>query len=70
MAKKKWVEFFPMKPLKFLENVTNAIIDRRKAKLDVRDDFIQSMIEREEEQSEPTRDDIKDNDILFYFINF
>jgi cytochrome P450 family 3 subfamily A len=58
LAKKKWVEFFPMKPLKFLENVTNAIIDRRKAKLDVRDDFIQSMIEKE--QSEPKGHDVKD----------
>ena len=54
MAKKKWVEFFPMKPLRFLENITNAIIDRRKAKLDVRDDFIQSMIEREEEEKKET----------------
>ena len=37
-----------MAPLKFLEEVTNTIIARRKAKLDVRDDFIQSMIEHEE----------------------
>ena len=56
MAKKKWVEFFPMKPLSFLENVTNAIIDRRKAKLDVRADFIQSMIDREEEEKTETNE--------------
>ena len=63
LAKKKWVEFFPMKPLGFLESVTNAIIDRRKAKLDVRADFIQSMIDREEEEkTETTEQEEKNND--------
>ena len=49
LARNKLVEFFPSEPAKFLEEVTNAIIARRKAKLDVRDDFIQSMIEHEED---------------------
>lgn len=38
--------------MKFLEELTNVIIGRRKAKLDVRDDFIQSMIEHEDESKE------------------
>lgn len=38
--------------MKFLEELTNVIIGRRKAKLDVRDDFIQSMIEHEDDSKE------------------
>ena len=38
--------------MKFLEELTNVIIGRRKAKLDVRDDFIQSMIEHEDDSRE------------------
>lgn len=55
LVKLKLVEFFPTKAFKFLENVTNEIIARRKAKLDVRDDFIQSMIEHEEIPSDQSR---------------
>lgn len=42
------VEIFPMKTFKFLEDVVSEIINRRKEKIDVRDDFIQYMIEHEE----------------------
>lgn len=45
------IEIFPTKPFKFLEDVTNEIVARRKAKLDVRDDFIQSMIDHEQNLS-------------------
>ena len=48
LARNGIMEFFPMKPLNFLKEVTNSIIERRRAKMDVRDDFIQCMIENEE----------------------
>ena len=52
LARNHLVDFFPMEPMKFLGDVTNEIIARRKAKQDVRDDFIQSIIEREEDKTE------------------
>ena len=44
-------QVFPQKPLKFLEDTINEIIKRRKANLDVREDFIQYMIEHEDKGS-------------------
>ena len=62
MARNHLMEFIPVKPVKFLADVTNTIIERRKAKLDVRTDFIQSMIEREEEKTESKSEDKKDDE--------
>ena len=52
LSKKNLVNFIPLEPMKFFESVTNSIIERRKANLDKRGDFIQSMIEREEDKTE------------------
>ena len=62
MARNHLMEFIPMEPVKFLADVTNTIIERRKAKLDVRTDFIQSMIEREEEKTESKSEDSKNDE--------
>lgn len=59
LTKHDLVHFFPMKPIRFLEGVTNEIVARRKAKIDVRDDFIQSMIDHESnnpEEKESTKE--------------
>lgn len=42
----KLIEFFPTKPLKLLESITNQIIDRRKSKLDVSKPYLSEKKER------------------------
>ena len=62
LSRKNLVNFIPLEPMKFFESVTNSIIERRKANLDQRGDFIQSMIEREEEKTESKSGrDVKEN---------
>nr|AHL88979.1 cytochrome p450 3044A1 [Brachionus koreanus] len=51
LCKKGLIEFFPMKSLKFFENFINMIIERRKNKLETRDDFIQNILDHEENKS-------------------
>lgn len=48
LTKHKMMNFFPTKSIAYLGQVTNEIVARRKANLDVRDDFIQIMIEYED----------------------
>ncbi|RNA30710.1 Cytochrome P450, partial [Brachionus plicatilis] len=48
LIKRGLVEFFPIKSLKFFENFINLIIERRKNKLETRDDFIQNILDHEE----------------------
>lgn len=36
LVRNNLIEFFPMKQHRFLEGITNAIIERRKAKIDVK----------------------------------
>lgn len=38
---------FPMRPFRFFEELVSSIINRRKEKLEVREDFIQYMVEHE-----------------------
>lgn len=60
LGRHKLIEFFPMKSIRFVEQVTNEIIERRKANIDVRDDFIQSMIEHEaKNDAEQSKDEEK-----------
>ena len=68
LARKELIEFFPMESLRFFKNFINAVIERRKQKLEVkkfhtkkifyfnlnfqkRDDFIQNILEHEENPS-------------------
>lgn len=48
LTKHKMMNFFPTKAIEYLGQVTSEIVARRKANLDVRDDFIQIMIEYED----------------------
>lgn len=60
LGKNKLMDFFPMKPIRYIEQVTDEIVARRKAKLDVRDDFIQSMVEHEARVAAGEKEDEKD----------
>nr|APA31878.1 cytochrome p450 01657 [Brachionus plicatilis] len=51
LSKRGLIEFFPMKSLKFFENFINLIIERRKNKLETRDDFIQNVLDHEKNNS-------------------
>nr|QEV83804.1 cytochrome P450 [Brachionus rotundiformis] len=51
LVKRGLIEFFPIKTLKFFEDFINMIIERRKNKLETRDDFIQNILDHEESKS-------------------
>ncbi|CAF0881016.1 unnamed protein product [Brachionus calyciflorus] len=59
LSKKELVEFFPIKSFRFFEEFINTVIHRRKNKLELRDDFIQNVLEHEENGLEKNTQETK-----------
>ncbi|CAF0846127.1 unnamed protein product [Brachionus calyciflorus] len=59
LSQKGLIEFFPMKTLRFFEEFINSVIHRRKNKLEIRDDFIQNILDHEENDLEKKTQEIK-----------